>query len=466
MTASKKIAFFSIPAHGHTNPMIPVARELINRGNNVRFYSFDEFEERIKASGAEFVSCSKFLPEITEKEEEGLKKVSTTEMSIQDIRITLSMNDFLQKEFESFRPDVVFSDSVCFWGKLNAWKFGVPLVVSTTTFAFNQLSSSYMKKSPAELADMIFGLSKVGKELKTLEPYGYKVKSTLSLVQSDNETDSVVYTSRRFQPYAASYSDHYTFVGPSVYTDKVPNKKNARPLLYISMGTVLNERPDFYKNCIAALKDSDIDVIISCGKQTDIKSLGTLPENFKVYPYVDQLDVLSRANAFITHCGMNSASESLYMAAPMVLFPQTGEQHAVARRVYEIGAGTYLKSDSPEDIRKAVDEILANKSYADAAEEGSRDFRSCPGAAGAAEFLENAPKKSNGFDFFKELNKANRKFQTVYWAVMAAVIVLVGVFIGWKFAPCVGIPAGFIAAPIGKVFQSKYYNKYAGQQKL
>ena len=29
---------------------------------------------------------------------------------------------------------------------------------------------------------------------------------------------------------------------------------------------------------------------------------------------MDQLDVLSRASAFITHCGMNSVSESLYMA--------------------------------------------------------------------------------------------------------------------------------------------------------
>ena len=466
MTASKKIAFFSIPAHGHTNPLIPVARELVNRGDIVRFYSFDEFEEKIKATGAEFISCSSFLPKITEKEKENLKKISTTEMTIQDIRITLSMNDFLQKEFESFSPDVVFSDSVCFWGKLNAWKFDVPLVVSTTTFAFNQLSSTYMKKSGSEMADMIFGLSKVAKELKALEPYGYKVKSTLSLVQSDNETDSIVYTSRRFQPYSASYSDHYEFVGPSVYTDKVPNKNNSRPLLYISMGTILNEKPDFYKNCIAAFKDSNIDVIISCGHQTDIKSLGTVPDNIKFYPYVDQLDVLSRANAFITHCGMNSVSESLYMAAPMVLFPQTGEQHAVARRVSEIGAGIYLKSDSPEDIRKAVDEIIANKSYADAAEEGSRDFRSCSGAKGAADFVENAPKKSNGVDCLKELNKANGNFQKIYWAIMAVIIVAVGVFIGWKIAPCVGIPAGMLSYPIGKAFQQKWYEKFEKSNNL
>ena len=210
----KKIAFFCIPAHGHTNPMLPVAAELVKRGNTVRFYSFDEFKEKIGATGAEFISCDAFLPKLTEQEEKGIKNVSATEMTIQDIRITLSMDSFLDEEFMSFKPDVVYTDSVCFWGKLNAWKHHVPLVVSTSTFAFNQLSSQYMKNKPGELADMILGLPRVTRELKTLEPYGYHVKSALALIQSDNQTDSVVYTSRRFQPYAESFSDHYAFVGP------------------------------------------------------------------------------------------------------------------------------------------------------------------------------------------------------------------------------------------------------------
>ena len=47
----KRIAFFSIPAHGHTNPMLPVAFELIKRGNEVRFYSYNEFEDKIKILG-------------------------------------------------------------------------------------------------------------------------------------------------------------------------------------------------------------------------------------------------------------------------------------------------------------------------------------------------------------------------------------------------------------------------------
>ena len=357
----KKIMIFCIPAHGHTNPILPVAKELVSRGDTVRFYSFEEFREKIVPTGAEYISCDRFLPELSKQQEENLKNISTTEMSIQDIRITIGMTDFLDSEFRTFQPDVVYSDSACFWGKLSAWKYHVPLVVSTSTFAFNQMSSQYMKNSPKEIAGLLFGLPKVQKEFRRLKDYGYEAKGFLSLVQSDNSTDSVVYTSKSFQPYSESFSDRYAFVGPSVFSDQQPQKQK-KPLVYISLGTIINERPDFYKNCIEALRGEPVDVIISCGKALDPESLGKLPENVKVYPYVNQLDILAKTSVFITHCGMNSVSESLYMAAPMVLYPQTNEQQAVARRVTEIGAGAFLKDDTVQGIRTAVLQILGNDS--------------------------------------------------------------------------------------------------------
>ena len=49
----KRIAFFCISVHGHTNPMLPVAAKLVGRGNTVRFYSF---KSKIEATGAaEFI---------------------------------------------------------------------------------------------------------------------------------------------------------------------------------------------------------------------------------------------------------------------------------------------------------------------------------------------------------------------------------------------------------------------------
>ncbi|MBQ3841500.1 MAG: glycosyl transferase [Ruminiclostridium sp.] len=460
----KRIAIFCIPAHGHTNPILPVAKELVSRGDAVRFYSFDEFKEKIVPTGAEYISCDRFLPELNKQQEENLKNVSTTEMSIQDIRITIGMTDFLDSEYKSFRPDVVYSDSACFWGKLSAWKYHVPLVVSTSTFAFNQMSSQYMKNSPKEIMGLIAGLPKVQKEFRKLKDHGYEAKGFLSLVQSDNSTDSVVYTSKRFQPYSESFSDRYAFVGPSVFSDKQPDKQ-PRPLVYISMGTVINDRPDFYNKCIEALKNEAVDVIISCGKAVDQSRLGVLPDNVKVFPYVDQLDVLSRTSVFITHCGMNSVSESLYMAAPMVLYPQTNEQQAVARRVTDIGAGEMLGDDSAEGIRAAVLKILGDNAYAKAAEECCKDFRSCSGAKGAADHIENAPNPTDGKDVIKSLNKAVITEQILYNVIVIAIAAanILFRFVDIKFLWIYIVAVVLLSEPIKGLFQKIWYKSLTKQ---
>lgn len=52
-----KIVFFCIPAYGHTNPTLPVVRELVQMGNEVYYYSFLEFKDRIEAAGAHFIGC-------------------------------------------------------------------------------------------------------------------------------------------------------------------------------------------------------------------------------------------------------------------------------------------------------------------------------------------------------------------------------------------------------------------------
>lgn len=85
------------------------------------------------------------------------------------------------------------------------------------------------------------------------------------------------------------------------------------------------------------------------------------------------------------------------------------------------------------------------------------EFKSKIEATGAAEFIENAPHSSNGIDLSKELSKANGKFQCLYWGIAMAIIILVGVFIGWKYVWIVGIPVGILSTPIGKALQKRQY---------
>lgn len=383
--------FFCIPAYGHHNPSIAVVRELVRRGNNVRYYSFEEFRGKIESTGAEFISCDEYLPKVDEGVERGKKTMSASEMTVVDLQITAKMDAFLKAQVEAFTPDVIVSDSVCFWGKLTARKYRIPMVVSTTTFAFNKYSSGYMKSSFAEVLDLIRGSKRVKAELKKLNAYGYHQKSIMPLVQNDNYTDTIVYATEKYQPFSNTFSKHYAFVGPSLMTDLVPDKDHKRPLVYISLGTVVSNKPDFYKKCIEALASEDVDVIISCGRAVDPDQFSGLAENAKVYASVNQLEILSKANVFLTHNGMNSTSESLYMGTPMVFFPQDNEQRAVARRAGELGTGTALKEESIQGIHDAVMTVLHDDEYARHARECSEDFRKAAGPKGAADFIEAAP---------------------------------------------------------------------------
>ena len=392
-----RIMWFCIPAFGHTNPTVEFARELVRRGHDIRYYSFEAFRQRIEATGAAFVPCDRFLPPLTDHSERRLKRVSTTEMSVQSFRTTANKDAMLAGEIEGFRPDLVISDSACFWGKLTARKHRLPLVCSTTTFAFNRHSSRYMRQSPSELADILLGLPRLNREAKKLAALGYPVKSALEIVQNDNDTDTVVYTSPRFQPCSETFdAAHYRFVGPCV-RDVAPEPKDGRrPLVYISLGTVINDRPDFYRTCVEALKDAPAEALIACGRDFDPGTLAPLPGNIRIEPSVDQMAVLVRTRLFVTHCGMNSASEGLYMAVPELLYPQTGEQRAVARRVEEMGAGRMLPEAAARDPRKLralVMQALGDDALSKAASAMRDDLRACGGASAAADFVETVIEK-------------------------------------------------------------------------
>ena len=380
-----KIAWFCIPAHGHTNPTLGLVKELTGAGHEVFYFSFEQFREKIERAGAHFIPCDGYDFEMEDKENAdrvGKDKAFATELLVSS---TLALDEMTTEKITAIKPDVVVSDSVAFWGKLVAMKHGLPYVCSTTTFAFNRYSSAYMKETPWDIVKMLFTMPRINRQINRLREKGYPVKGILDIVQNDNDTNTIVYTSKYFQPRSDTFSDRYHFIGPSIRPITQPFGKTAEKTVYISMGTV-NQNREFYRSCIHALGQTDWQVIISMGTNTE--HFEHLPRNIQIYESVDQMAVLSIADAFITHCGMNSASEGLYFQVPLVLFPQTPEQGAVARRTEELGAGVKLKSIKKEDILDAVKQVLEDPSYKENAIKISESFRACGGASEARVFLE------------------------------------------------------------------------------
>lgn len=382
-----KVVFFSIPAYGHTNPTVEVVRSLTRRGHQVRYYSFAPFRERLEAAGAEFRSCDEWLPPAPKDLDRKVGKDFTALMEMVS-DTTVRMDEPVCAQLREFAPDVIVADSVCFWGKLFAMKLGIPMVCSTTTFAFNQYSARSIRRGPGELLRTLAGLPRIRRKLVLLREHGYPVKNLLSILQNDNETDTIVYTSRAFQPMAETFSDRYAFVGPTAVPQGREREKTGRPLVYISLGTLMNRQLPFYQACVEAFRDSPLDVELSVGEGIDPDRLGPLPAQIHAAHRVDQMAVLRRADVFVTHCGMNSANEAILCGVPTVLWPQQSEEGAVADRMEKLGVGLRLKSPAPGAIRESVEHVLQTPSFRDNTAALAETFRAAGGAEAAADKIE------------------------------------------------------------------------------
>ena len=381
-----KIVFFCIPAHGHTNPTLGVVKELVSRGHEVWYYSYNIMREKIKSAGATFISCDDYDREqnLSDKDSTRVGKDIAFSTKIL-VDTTLALDDKVCGDMAELKPDCVVADSMALWGKAVALKLGIPFVSSTTTFAFNQHSAKIMKQGLGDLLKMLFAMPKTSKQVKRLKDKGYPVNNILDIIGNDDNTHTIVYTSPEFQPCSETFSEKYAFVGPSIRPASEKVEKRKDKLIYISMGTVNNDMMPFYKASISALANTDYQVIMSVGNLVSIEDFGELPENISVFSHVDQIAVLEKADVFVSHCGMNSVSESLYFEVPLVMLPQTSEQKGVAERASQLGAGIKLDKSDGASVLSAINKILSVDTYKHNAKKIAEGFKNSSGAKGAAD---------------------------------------------------------------------------------
>jgi MGT family glycosyltransferase len=218
----------------------------------------------------------------------------------------------------------------------------------------------------------------------------YKLKAfTLDELFSSPALLDIVFLPKSFQLAAETFGDNFKFVGPSMErSENVSDfpfaalEAASKPVLYISLGTMANKRPEFYKECLAGFKDSDWQVVMSVGTKIDIADLGEIPDNFIVRASVPQLKILERASIFITHGGMNSTMEALYNGLPLIVLPQMGEQQITAQQIADLGLGMTLPNSTRSkaaELVQAVETVRREPSYREKAARFQRAIREAGG---------------------------------------------------------------------------------------
>ena len=124
------------------------------------------------------------------------------------------------------------------------------------------------------------------------------------------------------------------------------------------------------------------------------KYSGKMPKNIgknvKIVSWIPQNDILGHPSTkvFVTHCGLNSMLESVYHSVPMVALPLVGDghRHANVVKMKKLGVILDKKEMKPEDLAKAVMEVLVNTIYRENTERISaiiKDRKRSPAEEGA-----------------------------------------------------------------------------------
>ncbi|MFN8371593.1 MAG: macrolide family glycosyltransferase [Anaerolineae bacterium] len=388
-----KTIFFNIPAQGHINPMLSVVAELVKRGEEVLCVNTEAYRAVHERLGARFHAYQE-MPEL-----EALM-LPTQNANLQDnalalVRIAEYLLPPLLELVERERPDYIIHDSLAGWGRQAAWRYNIPHAAVISTFALTPKAMPNLP--PSMIAKALWGAAvrlpayfEVAKRMR--QQYGVRGVGLMGALMNTGMLN-VVFTSRQFQPAGHTFGPEFAFVGPAIgerpHDAEFPFDQIRRPALYIAFGTILNNRPDFYRKCFAAFADHPGTVVLSAGKNTDLSALGTPPPNFLIRPFVPQLEVLQHSDVFITHGGMNSVQEGLTYGVPLVVMPQHMEQALVAGQVVASGAGLLLEdaSATAESLRAAVARVLGDSSFKVNAARLGESLRAAGGAAKAAEVL-------------------------------------------------------------------------------
>ena len=396
--------FFNVPAWGHVNPTLAVVQELVRRGHNVNYYLTENFRETIQATGANFQPYESKLQALMASGAGGFTQANGFPAG--GVGPTVLMEDLhsvppqVIERIRTQPPDVIIYDFICAWARPVIEALQVPAIAVRGTYASNE-QFNLLDRMRVGLQNMP-GAQAFMNRIQAMRAYSEEHGevstnhlATLLSMFSSVEQFTIVFIPRFFQPMGETFDERFLFVGPPIlprYQETpfpLDQLRNDLPLLYISLGSIATNQPEFYKQCFEAFGEQAWQVVLSVGKHIDVAQLGPVPTNFLLSSYVPQLDILSRTQVFVTHAGTNSVMESMYYGVPMVLIPQQPEQYMHAQRAVELGLGVHLDKASvtAATLREAVDQVAQNTAYREHAQSLRQITRDAGGYQKAADAI-------------------------------------------------------------------------------
>ena len=441
MKNKKKILFVAPPLAGHTFQLIVLASELASRGFTTAFANEESFRERIVRNGIKFLSWE---PRNAIQDTELLKhwdhiweKVSREPHILRGERMMWSlaaelyvpMFRTLAPIFEQFAPDLVVVDSGAFPAMDLAHQRGIPYIILAqfigphvsispkypqygTPFSIHMttrekllnrlqplLALRYMGPCIARLNQFRKSCS-VHVDWKELYYKNLMMVSTVFGIEQPRPLPPLI---QMIGPLVPAVGESL----PVALKKWLDTDAEHNDVVYVSCGTLATLESWQAKALIEGVSSAGARILLALRKSQH-SILPPLPSGLRLETFAPQQAVLSHpaVRAFVSHCGMNSVSESLYHGKPILCLPIFGDQHYNAARVADLGAGLKLNKQrfDADEVREKIGALLKEQRYSDAARRVSAVLQHTRGRYRAADLVETVLEAGLGHLIPQSLN--------------------------------------------------------------
>jgi zeaxanthin glucosyltransferase len=404
-----KLGFICPNASGHLYPMTSLARQLQARNHDVVFLYLSD------AAGLPFVpgpgkdDIHETVAEVSKLEGEEALKFGMSWLMTQTETILKSLPAIVQAN----RVDALVIDTVQFYAELGAMQLGMPYLHVSAAMYHDYSGNTPLchydwphQTTPAALARNREGVAKFVKLLESgnagIRAYAESVRLKIDWEDPGSTLSplaSLTQVPRAFDFESSHWPSSFHHTGP--FHDGKGRKEvdfpweqlTGEPLIYASMGTVMNGRLDVFRTIVAALtKHKALQLVLSVGDQVDPKQIGLVPKNAIIVKRAPQLELLKQASVCITHAGLNTVLESLAQGVPQVAIPVSLDQRGVAARIADKKTGVVAAVDklTADHLSTLLNEVLNNSTYLGNARKLQKAITKANGLSVAADLIEES----------------------------------------------------------------------------
>lgn len=395
--------FAAFPVAGHVTPGLPLARELVRRGHDVRWYTTPKFAEKVEAAGAKYVPYKKALildeARIDEvfPERAKFKGVDQLKWDMKHVFIDQvpTLLEDLTDELTREPADIIVGDAMMGVCGYVARRFKLPWAV----YGISALTLSSCDTPPfglglapsnspiAKLRDRFMYWMVENVVFKDQFRYNVEMSKRLgfgepkhSLLDFTRGADLYLQGSTPGFEYPRSdLPQTVKFIGaflPGADPNWQPPSwwhrlDGGKPVVLLTQGTIATEYEDLILPAIRALADKEVLVIATTGnKPTEALGLSKLPGNVIVEQFVPYAHLMPKTSLLVTNGGYGTVQIALAHGVPIAAFGATEEKPDVAARVQWSGVGLGYKTPRAKEsqILGAVNQILGDSRFKTAAE--------------------------------------------------------------------------------------------------